>query len=130
VDERGIATHELSVPLGKLGLPAVAKLTRTALVRLGKAYVRKRDKATLIPIRWSDLESDAFPTFAGSLEVVPMASWLVRLAAIGEYEAPLGPIGVAFDATFGKNVADATAETLLQELRGVLETKPAAVAAT
>lgn len=121
IDNRGVATYELTVDFKELGLPAIGKLSRTAFVRLGQSRQRPADKAIMISLSWRDLDSDAFPQFHGEIEIVPMATNLIQVAIIGEYKPPFGVIGAVFDAAIGKSIAEATAKELLARFRARLE---------
>ncbi len=114
------AKVQLEVPFETLGLPAVGKLSRRAAITLGSSTLRS-DGATLVPIHWRDATSNSFPEFKGFFEIVPMASNESQLAIIGEYHAPFGPIGAAFDAAIGKRIAGISIEQLLERLRSALE---------
>lgn len=83
---------------------------------LGVAAVRAGGRR-VIPLTWhAQTASFAFPEFRGSLEVEPLADGVTRFSVVGRYEPPLGPIGMAFDATVLHGVAERTGRAVLQRV--------------
>ncbi|TAM60304.1 hypothetical protein EPN52_05390 [bacterium] len=111
--------YELDVPFEDLHLPRLGRFTRKVLMNLGEP--EQRTHATLVPIRWRVTDSRAFPEFHGWIEVVPLSSTHAKLAILGDYTPPLGPLGLMIDRVGGNAVAEITVRRLLQRLRLVLE---------
>lgn len=111
---------ELEVPFARIGLPAVGKFSRHAVVTLGETHLR-HDGATIVPIVWRDARSDMFPEFKGSVEILPLAHDRCQIAILGAYVPPMGPLGAVFDAAVGKHIAEVTVQELLVHLRAALE---------
>jgi hypothetical protein len=110
-ENRGIVKLEL--PLKAFGLP-------TGL-GLGLEVVLKYDALDAagtapIPVSWSAHKGGPYPTFSGMLRVEPEGDVRCRLAIDGSYDAPLGPVGAAFDMVAGQRIAVASLDALLTTL--------------
>jgi len=112
-------TYALSVPFQDLGLPDIGEITREVSVVVGDPD-RKRS-LTRIPISWRVPNSDAFPVFAGFIEVQPLSSYDVQIALLGYYHAPYGGVGVVFDAILGRRIAEVTIARLVDEIGAAME---------
>jgi hypothetical protein len=96
-------------------------LAREAIVTLTPAH-RPGDMTPRYAVSWKDAQDGPYPHFSGTLEVESDedygASWI---ALDGTYAPPGGIGGRVFDAMIGSRIADATARTLLLEIRDEAE---------
>ncbi len=74
----------------------------------------------LLDVSWSPKDGGPYPTFAGTLSVAEDAVGWSRIEIDGEYKAPFGIAGAAFDAALGQRIAHATAFELLAEMKRVI----------
>ena len=117
--EGNAAKFEITAPFEALNLPNIAKFSREVSLSVG--LPTKRNNDTLLPLRWSPSDTAFLPSFEGYIEITPLDSNDVQLALIGKYQAPLGPLGEAFDAALGKHIALATVEHLVAEFKHAVE---------
>jgi len=120
----GLGNYRLEVPFEELGLPDIGKFSRDVEVWLGRPERRPvfaSLEETRLPITWHVAGHPEFPTFEGYVEITPLAANVTQLAISGSYRPPGGPIGAAFDATFGHRIADATIRYFLDALKQAIE---------
>jgi hypothetical protein len=80
-------------------------LSRAGFAGLGKTVEIRtmppfaRAGVTVIPLRWSATGplGDLFPTLDANLEISPYHAGQSRVALIGSYRPPLGPVGAVLD---------------------------------
>ena len=121
----------LLVPFRKLGIGTNLGVERTVIVAFvplhgSKGTQRLHDE---LEFTWEPDGGGPFPVFCGSLKMHPNGS-RTELVLSGEYQPPGGKLGEAFDVVIGKRIAQATAQTLLEQLQQDLETDFAAIKAT
>jgi hypothetical protein len=92
-----------------------AGLSKTVEVSTLEPYLRGH--VTVIALRWSATGpfGDLFPTLDADLEVSAASPGLSRVALIGSYRPPLGPVGELLDRTVLRR---AGARTIRHWLRG------------
>jgi len=111
------------LPYRELGLPLGGALTHHSAV----AYRRRRDRTEPgrvhdeIAFDW-DAQSRWLPDFHGVLRF-RIESLKTRIILNGEYQPPLGRMGVAFDRLIGHHLALATSRDILNRLAQALETR-------
>jgi hypothetical protein len=110
---------------------AMLRLTSTVGPETGSHVTIKRDAtATFAPapgaggleyqvlIDWVPTTNEPLPSFSGVFRVQWDEDYgSCRLVLEGQYDAPLGVIGKAFDAVVGHRIARNTVTTLLEQLR-------------
>jgi hypothetical protein len=98
-------------------------LTRAGFAGLGKVVeVRTarpwlRDAVTVIPLRWSATGpmGDLFPTLDANLEISAADAGQSRVALIGSYRPPLGPVGAVLDRAVLRRAGRVTIRRWLRE---------------
>lgn len=121
----------LVVPFRKLGIGTNLGVERDVIVAFVPVHGLKgaRQLHDELEFTWEPEGGGPFPAFTGSLKMHPDGS-RTELVLSGEYEPPGGKLGEAFDAVIGKRIAEATAQTLLEQLQQDLESDFAAIKAT
>jgi hypothetical protein len=118
--QRAHSTGTGGLPL-RLPLDAVAAgLSVNKPVTLEARCIESDGAPDAIGISWTPQGTTAFPRFEGTLTVAAEGE-ASRLALTGNYAAPGGIAGAAFDAVVGRRIARATIEALLQQLRVAAE---------
>jgi hypothetical protein len=99
-----------------------AGLSKTVKVNTLEPY--KRGDVTVIVLRWSATGpfADLFPTLDADLEVSAAGPDLSRVALIGSYRPPLGPVGELLDRTVLHKAGALTIRHWLQRARAVATT--------
>lgn len=91
------------------------------------------DGRTRVPLRWAaEGARHFFPVFDGMLELQPLSERFAQLSIVGAYDVPLGPVGLAADATVLAGAARRTAADLVAALAralGAAERSPQSPAA-
>ena len=120
----GISRLRLRVPVDGATRKYGIYLDREVVVEAHRA----RDEENLndvIRIAWLPEGAMVFPRFAGSVAICgqddPARSY-VELD--GSYAPPFGAAGQLFDATIGRQIAQATARELLKDLKAAIEGAP------
>jgi hypothetical protein len=111
-------TFSLSVDMLKVGLPA--KVQARHEVRMRYAISKGPDGQSVIDLTW-DPDDRFVPKFTGALSGERLEDGNSRLTLAGEYDAPFGPVGAAFDAILGHRIAQATAAAFLQDIKQFIE---------
>lgn len=121
----------LTVPLKKLGLGTSVGLEREVKVDFVPLRGHKGERLLHdeMHLSWEPTGGGPFPKFIGALKMHPLSND-TELVLSGEYQPPMGVVGEAFDAVIGKRISEATAQTLLEELKEGLEADFAAVKQT
>lgn len=120
----GADTKELTRQ-GDVLLPLPARLLgldvrKTVRVRTGVA--EHHGARVSIPLHWhAEPGRSLFPSFDGSIELEPQASWMAHLTIVGAATLPLGPVGAAVDATALRALADRTVRHLVTGMATALE---------
>jgi len=112
----------LLVPFKVFGLPVnlgVEREVEVAFVPL-RGYKGEAQLHDELQFTWAPVGGGPYPAFAGTMHMHPQGSD-TEIVLSGEYQPPFGVLGEAFDAVIGKRIAEATAQTLLEELREELE---------
>jgi hypothetical protein len=101
-----------------------AGLTKTIEVHAMPSRVR--DGVTVVPLRWSATgpTGDMFPTLDANLEITPLDPHRSRVALVGSYRPPLGPMGTVLDQTALRHAARATIRHWLAQAREVVGANP------
>ena len=99
-----------------------AGLSKTVKVSTLEPY--RRGDVTVIVLRWSATGpfADLFPTLDADLEVSAAGPALSRVALIGSYRPPLGPVGELLDRTVLHRAGALTIHHWLQGARAVATT--------
>jgi hypothetical protein len=99
-----------------------AGLSKTVKVSTLEPY--RRGDVTVIVLRWSATGpfGDLFPTLDADLEVSAAGPALSRVALIGSYRPPLGPVGELLDRTVLHRAGALTIRHWLQAARAVATT--------
>jgi hypothetical protein len=74
-------------------------------------------RATRIELRWRALANPGlFPTMNGVLTLYPLSSTETQLDLKGNYEPPLGTVGVVLDALAGHRIAEACVHQFITDV--------------
>jgi hypothetical protein len=120
-DGRG-RTLPLRVRLHDIGLPSQLALEREVHATLTR-LPDEENPTTGYHLEWAATGGGPYPRFTGWLflnRAEDDGSSVLELE--GTYTAPFGALGAFFDATIGKRIAESTAETLLADIAGQIET--------
>lgn len=118
------------VPFRKLGINTNLGVERdvdVSFVTL-RGHKGERQLHDELQLNWEPSGGGPFPVFNGRLKMQPLSAD-TELILSGDYEPPGGMLGEAFDAVIGKRIAEATAQTLLEQLKEDLEDDFAAMKA-
>ncbi len=103
------------------GLKETMRLERTAIATL----VPRRKAGEMLPhyaVSWAPENGGPYPTFTGDLAIESGDDYdSFYLVLNGEYEAPLGSVGAAFDAVVGHRIATMSARNLLATIADSIE---------
>jgi hypothetical protein len=116
---------------------------RRVLLRAGFAWLDKtvevrtlapqlRDEITVMPMRWSATGHGGvlFPSLDANLEIAAAGPDQSRVALVGTYRPPLGPIGAGLDRAALHKAAQATVRRFLREARAAVTAHSAEVETT
>jgi hypothetical protein len=106
------------LPLKAFGLPTGLGLGLDVTLKYEALDV---PSPAAIPVSWSAHKGGPYPTFSGMLRVEPEGDVRCRLVIDGAYDAPLGPVGAAFDMVAGQRIAIASLDALLTRLGAEIE---------
>jgi len=104
----------LTIDLSDVGFPG--KVQARHDVHMHYTIRKDAEKHDVIDLRW-DPDDRFVPTFDGTLSGERLDGGNSRLRLAGTYDAPLGRVGVVFDAILGRRIAAATANALLREIK-------------
>lgn len=103
------------------GLRGGVRLERTAIASL----IPRHALGAMLPayaVTWVPESAGPYPRFAGTLSVASSEDYdSFDLVLDGDYEPPLGAVGVAFDAVVGHRIAESTARNLLATIADSIE---------
>ena len=77
-----------------------------------------------LALRWQATQDPGlFPQMAGHLEAIAMSTHppLTQLSFVGEYVAPMGPLGAAGDAVLGHRFAELAIDRFVKEVAARIE---------
>lgn len=84
-----------------------------------------------IPINWKGADRPGlFPVMRGELRVYPLTGTETQLDFSGDYDPPMGAVGLAIDAAIGHRIAEACVHRFVTELAQHLRTRLSVPAAT
>ena len=134
--ERIPGTYWHAAAIRKLDLDAIvrAPLEELRLTVGGGAITRRVDAevgslasgpASLrVPLQWQAfMHPSLFPIMNGELHVSDIGGNGIELRLVGEYRAPLGPVGAVADALAGRRVAAKSLRGFLTDVAQRLEAK-------
>lgn len=117
----------LRVRLCDIGLPSQLALERDVVATLTR-LPDEENPATGFHLEWAAAGGGPYPRFTGWLFLYRGAGDATSLLDLeGTYTAPFGAVGALFDAAIGKNIAEATAAALLDDIGAQIEGRAAAV---
>lgn len=111
-------TVTLKLDAAQVGLPA--KVHATHDVRMQYEKRTSAERGEVIAVTWEP-DDRYVPTFTGELHGERVEAGGSRLVLTGSYEAPMGRLGVVFDALLGRRIAAATARALLEDIKTFVE---------
>jgi hypothetical protein len=111
-------TFSLTVDMSKVGLPGNVQARHD--VRMLYKVSEGANHQDAIVLTW-DPDDRFVPKFAGALSGERLEGGESRLTLEGQYNAPFGPVGAAFDVILGRRIAAATANALLQDMKEFIE---------
>lgn len=85
------------------------------------SYQPRPGQPAVLLVSWHPADTTIFPRFDGTVHTEPAGDRACTLTISGMYEAPLGVVGVFFDAVVGARIARSTIEGLLREFRDAIE---------
>ncbi len=110
-------TFSLVVDMSKVGLPGKVEARHDVRMRY---KISEEAHRQVIILTWDP--ADRFvPKFAGVLSGERLEGGGSRLTLAGEYDVPLGRVGLAFDVFLGRRIAAETANALLQDVKSFIE---------
>lgn len=112
--EGGPSLVALRAPVTLPGLPEMT-LTRDCVVRISVA-AGAQAPAARYDVVWESAAGGPFPRFVGILTVTDDDAGGTLVALDGDYEPPLGPLGIAFDTVIGHAIAESTGKDLLDRI--------------
>lgn len=112
-------TRVLSAPFEALHLPQVGALSREVLITV--AEPQSDGMFAWIPVSWRAPDSAAFPVFNGFFGIEPLYKNFIKLDLWGQYRPPFGLAGVLFDFIFGRKIAKATMNHVVDEVSVAIE---------
>ncbi len=111
-------TFSLVVDMSKVGLPG--KVQARHDVRVRYKISEEAHRQDVIALTW-DPDDRFVPKFAGVLSGERLEGGGSRLTLAGEYDVPLGRVGVVFDVILGRRIGAETANALLQDMKNFIE---------
>ncbi|MGA8533073.1 MAG: SRPBCC family protein [Candidatus Tumulicola sp.] len=111
-------TFSLVVDMSKVGLPGKVKARHDVQMRY--KISEEADHREVIALTW-DPDDRFVPKFAGVLSGERLEGGGSRLTLAGEYDVPLGRLGIAFDVILGRRIGAETANALLQDMKNFIE---------
>lgn len=123
-DATDASAHQGMTAVGNLHLDlGGVPLGRDVTIELGE-FEPVEVQRSVVPIRWKAMHGHAwFPTLDARLEIESLSIQppLVRVALVGAYTPPLGPLGEAIDIVAARRIAETTTQTFVDEVAGRLE---------
>lgn len=115
------ATLQLRIDAADLGAPATLSVAHDVTARFERID-DPRHLTKPMRVEWSPAGGGPFPSFKGSLTISEDEDYGTCILTLsGEYEPPLGVVGMGFDAIVGRRIAVATARRLLGQIRDGME---------
>ena len=113
----------IGLPLRALGIPTFVRIYRNVRVELHSVAIRTPYTPrveTALHVAWHVTHGGPFPTFSGVLTARARATQ-ATLHFEGTYEPPFRLAGTLFDRILGHQIAQASVETLLHDIKRFIE---------